>query len=204
MMNSINMLDNMDGAATIGSLPFWMLNALLFCTGQINQPLGMFMLIAAIVFLIFNAYPSKLFMGDSGSMLLGIAAVVCMWEVFSSFAAEWYMLLPLWAFVSALTLADTALVVFRRLQHGKSPMQGGKDHSTHHLVYMGWSQSKVNYVFLAMSLFQGLSAFFYIGLAAGFWMVLLAMLLYPIVWFIILWNISGYNLKSGKFDYSSH
>lgn len=76
VMNSINMLDNMDGISTIAaifiilvmlgiSLPFYFLNNVEF-----------FLLIAIlgslVSFLIFNWYPTKMFMGDSGSQFLGM------------------------------------------------------------------------------------------------------------------------------------
>jgi UDP-GlcNAc:undecaprenyl-phosphate GlcNAc-1-phosphate transferase len=43
--------------------------------------------------------------------------------------------------------ADTLTVVVNRLKAGKSPMVGGKDHTTHHLVYAGYSDRQVWYVF---------------------------------------------------------
>ena len=204
MMNSINMLDNMDGVATIGSLPFWLLSALAMATGFTDDPLGALILLGALAFLMFNAHPSKMFMGDSGSMLLGAAAVLCMVMLFDVYAIAWWNVLPLWIFISTLTLADTALVVIRRIQHGKSPMQGGKDHSTHHLVYYGWTQVKVTYVFLAMALFQSLCAFAIVAAQCHAIWTIACLIVYPLAWFIFIWMISNSNLKSGKFDYASH
>jgi UDP-GlcNAc:undecaprenyl-phosphate/decaprenyl-phosphate GlcNAc-1-phosphate transferase len=204
MMNSINMLDNMDGAATIGSLPFWLLSALVLAIGFTDDVLGALILVGALAFLMYNAHPSKMFMGDSGSMLLGAAAVLCLIMLTDVYATSWWTLLPLWAFISTLTLADTALVVIRRLQHGKSPMQGGKDHSTHHLVYHGWTQIQVTYVFLAMALFQSLCAFALVAANCRASWAMVSLCVYPVAWFIFIWRISNSNLKSGKFDYASH
>jgi UDP-GlcNAc:undecaprenyl-phosphate GlcNAc-1-phosphate transferase len=204
MMNSINMLDNMDGVATIGSLPFWLLSALVLSTGFTDDVLGALILVGALAFLMFNAHPSKMFMGDSGSMLLGASAVLCMVMLFDVYAISWWNALPLWLFISTLTLADTALVVIRRMQHGKSPMQGGKDHSTHHLVYYGWSQVKVTYVFLAMALFQSLCAFAVVAAQCHAIWTVACLCIYSLAWFIFIWMISNSNLKSGKFDYASH
>jgi UDP-GlcNAc:undecaprenyl-phosphate/decaprenyl-phosphate GlcNAc-1-phosphate transferase len=204
MMNSINMLDNMDGVATIGSLPFWFVGGLLYLTNQLAEVLPMLVLIGCLVFLLYNAYPSKMFMGDSGSMLLGAMCVVCMYFISEQCGQPWYTFIILWMFISTLTLSDTALVVVRRLQHKKSPMQGGKDHSTHHLVYWGWSTTKVSFVFTGMALFQGLVAFAITALSMDHPIVLAALLVYTGTWFIFIWNISRVNLKSGKFDYSAH
>jgi UDP-GlcNAc:undecaprenyl-phosphate/decaprenyl-phosphate GlcNAc-1-phosphate transferase len=204
MMNSVNMLDNMDGVATIGSLPFWFVGALLYLTNQSAEVLPLLVLIGCLVFLLYNAYPSKMFMGDSGSMLLGAMSVVSMYFLFHQFGQQWHTFIVLWMFVSTLTIGDTALVVIRRMQHKKSPMQGGKDHSTHHLVYLGWSTTKVSLIFTGMAIFQGLVAFAMTALALDHPLLLTALFVYTIAWFIFIWNISRVNLKSGKFDYSAH
>ncbi|MEN9640444.1 MAG: hypothetical protein RLZZ262_2313 [Bacteroidota bacterium] len=204
MMNSINMLDNMDGVATLGSLPFGLVSALLFLTGNLTSPIGVLLVTGSLSFLLYNAYPSKMFMGDSGSMLLGVAASLVMFEIGMENPDLSWKILPIWLFVSTLTVADTLLVVIRRKQHGKSPMQGGKDHSTHHLVYFGWSQTKVTYVFLAMAIIQSLIAFFVIVLELYTAIVLAAMLLYVVLWVFFVWRVSQRNLKSGIFDYTSH
>ncbi len=204
MMNSINMLDNMDGVATIGGLPFAMLGALLFFSGYSASPLGIALFCGSLSFLIYNAYPSKLFMGDSGSMLLGAAAPLLMWDVqlhFPTLGWKWW---AIGLFVATIPLADTVLVVLRRWQNGKSPMQGGKDHSTHHLVYFGWSQTKVMYVFTAMAIFQSLAAFGVLALGGFAWPLIAAMLCYTAVWVSFVWWVANSNLKSGKFDYASH
>jgi UDP-GlcNAc:undecaprenyl-phosphate/decaprenyl-phosphate GlcNAc-1-phosphate transferase len=204
MMNSINMLDNMDGVATIGSLPFWFVGGLLYLTNQSVEVLPMLVLIGCLVFLLYNAYPSKMFMGDSGSMLLGAMSVVSMYFISNQCGQQWYTFIILWMFMSTLTAGDTALVVIRRLQHKKSPMQGGKDHSTHHLVYSGWSTNKVSFIFTGMAIFQGLVAFAITALGMDHPLVLTALFVYTGAWFIFIWNISRVNLKSGKFDYSAH
>jgi UDP-GlcNAc:undecaprenyl-phosphate GlcNAc-1-phosphate transferase len=50
--------------------------------------------------------------------------------------------------------ADTLTVVINRIRAGKSPMVGGKDHTTHHLVYAGYSDKQVWIIFSFIGLFS--------------------------------------------------
>ena len=53
---------------------------------------------------------------------------------------------------------DTLTVVINRLKKGKSPMVGGKDHTTHHLVYSGLTDREVWYFFLLIGAFSSIFA----------------------------------------------
>ena len=103
-------------------------------------------------FLYFNIHPSKLFMGDAGSQFIGLFvaffAVKFLWNVSSvNESSSWAsIIITLIAFTPA--AADTLTVVINRLKKGKSPMVGGKDHTTHHLVYSGMNDRQVWCVFV--------------------------------------------------------
>ena len=81
IMNSINMLDNMDGISTVTTLAICIFSV--FFSVQMNletQPLTL--IIIAVIgtlcgFLAYNWHPSKMFMGDSGSQFLGIFLAFC-------------------------------------------------------------------------------------------------------------------------------
>ena len=60
--------------------------------------------------------------------------------------------LTLIAIAFAIPFADTLSVVINRLGRGQSPMVGGKDHTTHHLVYKGWKDRDVWFIFLTLSI----------------------------------------------------
>ena len=81
IMNSINMLDNMDGIATIASIFIILTMIGISLPFILLDNVNFFMLIAilgALVgFLLFNFHPSKMFMGDTGSQFLGI-----FWRIF--------------------------------------------------------------------------------------------------------------------------
>ncbi len=162
LMNSLNMLDNMDGITgtvvlfiiivCLGS--DWFLNG--FNT-SIWSLLNCAMIGGLLGFLYFNVNPSKLFMGDAGSQFIGfyIAYITIgnLWMVEGVDQQASYPGLILIIICFAVPFADTLTVVINRLRKGKSPMVGGKDHTTHHLVYAGLSDKKVWYVFLTFSFF---------------------------------------------------
>jgi UDP-GlcNAc:undecaprenyl-phosphate GlcNAc-1-phosphate transferase len=106
---------------------------------------------AVVGFLYFNIHPSKLFMGDAGSQFIGLFVaffgVKYLWNIgpITQNHSWTGIVLALTAFTPA--AVDTLTVVINRLKRGQSPMVGGKDHTTHHLVYSGLNDRQVWYVF---------------------------------------------------------
>jgi UDP-GlcNAc:undecaprenyl-phosphate GlcNAc-1-phosphate transferase len=98
-----------------------------------------------------------MYMGDSGSQFLGvflsILSIKFLWSFRpssdSNFALQQFIL-PAVAFL--LPITDTTTVFVRRIARGQSPFQGGRDHTTHHLVYCGLTDKQVARVFLLLSL----------------------------------------------------
>ncbi len=167
VMNSINMLDNMDGIASIAtifiilvmlgiSLPFYFLNNVEF-----------FLLISIlgslVSFLLFNWNLSKMFMGDSGSQFLGMFiayfSIKLLWN--NGIEAGDYSIftnMTLVAITFSIPIIDTTFVTIRRIANGQSPMIGGKDHTTHTLVYKGLNDRQVAFVFVILGLVSSLLA----------------------------------------------
>lgn len=160
VMNSINMLDNMDGIST--SVSIFILGA---CAGANILIYGfentislvlIFSLIGTLIgFLFYNWHPSKLFMGDAGSQFMGFIlayfAIDPLWNSANHYQNHsWLgMLVCLVAFTPA--ASDTLTVFINRISRNQSPMKGGKDHTTHHLVYKGYSEKKVLLTFFTLS-----------------------------------------------------
>jgi UDP-GlcNAc:undecaprenyl-phosphate GlcNAc-1-phosphate transferase len=160
IMNSINMLDNMDAIATLVSLfIFITILTCIYLSGQIYS-FDFFLLLAIcaslIGFLFYNWYPSKMFMGDTGSQFLGIIlayfGIKYCWNGFDvqiEYIQAKQLAFTLITFLP--TILDTAVVVTTRIFSGKSPFVGGKDHTTHNLAYLGLSDSQVAFVFVGLS-----------------------------------------------------
>ena len=165
VMNSLNMLDNMDGIT--GTTVFFILVACLVASWQVfgfNTNIWSLLIIsvigAVLGFLTMNVNPSKLFMGDAGSQFIGLFVAFCgmeyLWNTGGHLKQPGWLgiLVTVVAFTPA--AVDTLTVVINRLKRGQSPMVGGKDHTTHHLVYSGLTDRKVWYVFVIIGFLAAL------------------------------------------------
>ena len=161
IMNSINMLDNMDGITTVTSTGI-VLMALtyLILQGDWQNPNFIIMLgvLAALIgFLFINWHPSKMFMGDTGSQFLGIFLAAIGIHFFWNSSGPDNLDINSRQFVSvmlafALPIIDTTTVFINRILRKQSPFVGGKDHTTHHLSYLGLSDSQIALTFLGLSI----------------------------------------------------
>lgn len=138
IVNAMNLLDNMDGlsagVAAIASSVFFVLAA---TQGQfLVAALSIALAGCAVGFLKHNYHPAKIYMGDAGSLFLGflLAVISTRIELVDSPPAV-ALFVPL--LVLGVALFDTTLVVVERLRHGRSPFQGGRDHTSHRLVFVG-------------------------------------------------------------------
>src|SRR5437588_213276 len=105
--------------------------------------------------------PASVFMGDSGSQVLGFAlgslGLAASWNVAGSTVAT--LLLPL--LVLAVPILDTTLVTVVRLLEGRPVTQGGRDHSSHRLVYEGLSDKRAVVLLTGVSAALGLTSLAY-------------------------------------------
>lgn len=164
MMNSINMLDNMDGIT--GSISLIAVLAIfipVFETQGLNtQTLTMMAVMGSLLgFLYLNWYPSKLYMGDSGSQFLGAflsgIAIMYLWQQNHFQGAYGYManiILP--AIVFIIPIIDTTIVTFKRIGRGSSPFVGGKDHITHHFVFYALTDRSTVILLSSISAFSAI------------------------------------------------
>jgi UDP-GlcNAc:undecaprenyl-phosphate GlcNAc-1-phosphate transferase len=160
LMNSINMLDNMDGISSIVSILvcFFMItvNVSLFNTNSYATTLNLGVLGALCGFLVYNFHPSKMFMGDTGSQFLGLFLAVMgvdnCWNnptspLINGFAVANIVIVVL---VFLLPLTDTITVTINRMRDGRSPFIGGKDHTTHHLFFKGITEKRIALLFMGL------------------------------------------------------
>jgi UDP-GlcNAc:undecaprenyl-phosphate GlcNAc-1-phosphate transferase len=160
MMNSFNMLDNMDAITATVSIFVLMTSLMIIVIHQdyFNQDVLVILGItgALVGFLFYNWHPSKMYMGDTGSQFLGILLAIFgikyMWnssDMSGQFIASKQFISVALAFI--LPLSDTTTVVINRLLKRKSPFIGGRDHTTHYLSYLGLSDSQVALAFCGIS-----------------------------------------------------
>lgn len=156
--NAINLLDNMDGlAAGISSIAALVLGIFSMLAGhEMGMTLSLVIVGATAGFLVFNFKPARIFMGDSGSMFLGYTiaslAVIIQSEAASPGRFSAYLMS---AMVMAIPIFDTTLVTLVRTLAGRSISQGGRDHSSHRLVFLGLSEKKAVLTLYGISLLFG-------------------------------------------------
>ncbi len=167
MTNAFNLLDNMDAlAATLAvvAATFFAIDALAVHENPTVAALSLSLLFACLGFLPFNVGrrgPSAVFMGDSGSQVVGFAlaafGIASTWAVAGSTFAS--ILVPI--VVLGVPILDTGLVAVMRLWEGRPILRGGRDHTSHRLVYRGLSESTAVAVLTAIAVALGATSLAY-------------------------------------------
>jgi UDP-GlcNAc:undecaprenyl-phosphate GlcNAc-1-phosphate transferase len=203
IMNSINMLDNMDGVTTSVSISILLICIIAagFQNGLVTfEFMSMVGIVAALVgFLFFNWHPSKMFMGDTGSQFLGMflafVSIKYLWNgtlYNGETNAAQQICQALVAFI--VPVIDTTTVFINRMYRGQSPFVGGRDHTTHHLSYLGLSDSQVGFVLIGInvvSIVMSIAIFKFID--AWLWYHTLTFVTYFLLVFVTLFTITQKN-----------
>jgi len=143
--NAFNLIDGIDGlAGGLGFMSLVTLGLFLTMSGDINTALIAFALAGGILaFLYFNFNPAKIFMGDTGSLVLGFAvAVLCIRLMQVNVIVPDPVLPHAPVFILGIVLIpvfDTLRVFAMRIWKGKSPFQADKTHIHHLLTNAGYS-----------------------------------------------------------------
>lgn len=160
MMNSINMLDNMDAITTSVALVITLsaISIIIFHGDFSNFLLLALLGVSSALagFLYFNWHPSKMYMGDSGSQFLGVflagIGIRFFWNDYSSEHQTGFKQIITTLLIFIMPIIDTSIVIINRLAKKKSPFIGGKDHTTHSLVYLGFKDKQVAIIFASITL----------------------------------------------------
>jgi len=189
IINAINFVDGLDGLATgivaISAASFFGFSYLLAVENGFSRAGAPSLLTAIVIgsclgFLPHNFYPARIFMGDSGSMFLGLvlsaSAITLMGQidanaVFSENIGPAALPLLLPFAVLAVPLLDFGAAIIRRVMRGKSPFAPDMEHLHHKLIAMGISQQRstvILYLATAMLAIPAmLSAFIPLWMAFG-------------------------------------
>lgn len=149
-VNAVNLTDGVDGLVSTVTLPVALFFAVVTGIWQQWRNVGELTHFSAALlggllgFLVYNRYPAKVFMGDTGSLFLGGA--VCG----LAFAADMpLILIPVGIVYIAETLSDIIQVAYFKLTHGKRIFKMAPLH--HHFEMCGWKEKKVVAVFSTVS-----------------------------------------------------
>ena len=186
--NALNLMDGLDGLAS--SISTVMLIAFLAIGLEHNDELlitlSSFFIVTLVAFLIFNWNPAKIFMGDSGSLALGMVIVIL------SVKALEYITPASVLFIIALPILDTFIVMTRRIQRGISPFKADKNHM-HHFLYN--VKGDVKYTVMILVMMQ--MVFSIIGYQVSLANNLISLILFALLFYIYL-NLFDQRLKRRK------
>jgi UDP-GlcNAc:undecaprenyl-phosphate GlcNAc-1-phosphate transferase len=144
VINAYNMVDGIDGLIGSLSLNTFTAIAILFLisgnSGYLSYPL--MLATATLPYLVFNLgffkkYTNKIFMGDAGSMFIGLSVIWLLSMGTQGENASFRPVTALW--ICAVPLMDMLAIVMRRYRKGKSPFKPDRDHLHHILQRAGLS-----------------------------------------------------------------
>jgi UDP-GlcNAc:undecaprenyl-phosphate GlcNAc-1-phosphate transferase len=155
--NIIKLIDGLDGlAAGITAISAASLFAISLSSAGVDAALLAIILVGvSLSFLLFNFYPAKIFMGDSGSLVLGFSlGLVSLFGVMRT-PAVIALLIPV--VIAGIPVLDTFSAIVRRLRAGKSIATPDAEHMHHRFINLGFSQRTTVLIMYALS---ALLAFF--------------------------------------------
>lgn len=163
LTNAFNLLDNMDGLCAGTALVVAVMLIVGLLTGVSKDVAGpeiafLSILAGAVAgFLVYNFPPASIFMGDSGSLMLGfsLATLTLSHEGVRGSRSDVVSVIAGPVFVLLIPIFDTTLVTVLRLLAGRSPALGGRDHSSHRLVALGLSERSAVFVLWFLAVIGG-------------------------------------------------
>jgi len=177
LMNAMNLIDGLDGLAA--GITVIVSGALLFIALFMDNYINVFLLAAlagsTLGFLWFNFHPARIFMGDTGSMFIGlILASVTLIRSQHKSAAAAVLLVPITAL--AIPIYDTFMAVIRRLLKKGSIFRADKRHLHHRLLSTGLEQRQIILFMYLITLYLGIFAFLFVLIPKEFALMLLLLL----------------------------
>lgn len=199
--NSFNLLDNMDGlSAGVAVIAGILLFIITIFQGQVFTAFILAIFVGSVGgFLPYNLYPSKLFMGDAGSMFLGFfLGSVTVNSSYVTAASPTYVPVIIPLIILAVPLFDTFSVMLIRRRRGKPLFVGDKNHFSHRLVQLGMRQSEAVTFIYVVTLTVGLMALLLPGAEAWESIVILlqTILIFVIIAFIMF--VTGHRKQEKK------
>lgn len=207
--NAFNLLDNMDGLATgiamIGGMFFCVYHVL---SGGPSVAIGPLLLMGAVYvgalggFLVYNFNPASIFMGDAGSLFIGfmMGCLTILGTPSQARQENFVHILSVIAipvFIVFIPILDTTFVSLMRRLFRRPISRGGRDHSSHRLVAIGFSEKTAVLVLYGFSIASGILALGMKYLNAGIAMVItIFYVLFVILFWVYLGKVQVYPEKS--------
>lgn len=155
--NAFNLLDNIDGlSAGIAAIVSLVLAALLYESGNSHFALILLIFTGAVAgFLVYNVKPASIFMGDSGSLFIGsfLAGSALLYPQLHT--GDYAVSCVILVFIFIIPICDTTFVTTVRLLSQRPIYVGGRDHLSHRLVSLGFSDQQAVAALFFLSIITG-------------------------------------------------
>lgn len=203
IINAFNLIDGVDGlAGGIGLLSTLVFGVYFLLNG--NFPYAILAITFAgslAAFLYYNLNPAKIFMGDTGSLMIGLLnsiLVIKFIETGSTYTAYPVSAAPAIGFgILLLPLMDTLRVFAVRLMNGRSPFSPDRNHIHHLLLNRGFNHKSVTYTCVAATALFSLVAFYFQKTGTAYLIPILVCLFFCLV-YVVEYKKSRYNLRVVK------
>jgi UDP-GlcNAc:undecaprenyl-phosphate/decaprenyl-phosphate GlcNAc-1-phosphate transferase len=184
IINSFNLIDGIDGlAGTLGTISAAIFGSYFLAAGMIPYAVMGFALAGSLTaFLIFNYHPARIFMGDTGSMLIGLVNAILVVK-FITVAQSPGTQVPVFAApavgftVLLIPLLDTLRVFGIRIFHQRSPFIPDRNHIHHLMLDKGWSHNTITFTLASFSVIFVVAAYFYRSVGCT-WIILAGVTLF--------------------------
>ncbi|HIW16226.1 MAG TPA: undecaprenyl/decaprenyl-phosphate alpha-N-acetylglucosaminyl 1-phosphate transferase [Firmicutes bacterium] len=156
--NAVNLIDGLDGLAVgVSTIASVTMLVVALVVSEPNVAIILACLAGACVgFMPYNLNPAKIFMGDTGALLLGyVLSTMSVVGMFKFYAVVSFFV-PVLAL--AVPLIDTSFAFIRRILRGQSPFTPDRGHFHHRLLDMGMSQKQAVSILYTVSIILGVSA----------------------------------------------
>ena len=156
--NAINLLDNMDGLATgVSLIAAAFLSFVLWQNGEAEWAVLSAALAASLAgFLVFNSNPASIFLGDCGALFIGYVIAAISIQAASTVQTDCVgtpVAIPV--LILLVPIFDTTFVTLLRKLAGRPASQGGRDHTSHRLVALAWSERQAVWILYGLALASG-------------------------------------------------
>ena len=186
VINSFNLIDGIDGlAASLGIMTMLIFGTYFFIIQEQAYALLAYSMAGSLVaFMIFNHHPAKIFMGDSGSLMIGLVNSILVIK-FINVASTPFVSLPLQSAVAVgisiliVPLLDTLRVFSIRIINGRSPFTPDRNHVHHLLLERGLSHVAVTAICVSVNI--GFVVLAFLGRSLGPTYLLMIMLVLSFV-----------------------
>ncbi|GFN22763.1 glycosyltransferase family 4 protein [Thermanaeromonas sp. C210] len=196
--NALNLVDGLDGLAAGTALIASVTMAVVaWLEGETRVAFLALALAASILgFLPYNFYPASIFMGDSGSMFLGLTLATLAVLGLTKSATVISLFIPV--LILGIPILDTFFAIVRRFLNRRPIFQPDKGHLHHCLMAYGLTQKQAVLAIYLVNLCLGASAVLLTRLTTDQGVIILILLSVAVVWASNRLGVTSYRLKPGK------